>query len=238
MTRAAALVAALSVAACADAPGVVVFAAASAVDVAEEAAARASTDAEPAVVSAGASSTLARQIAAGAPADVFVSADGAWIDWLESEGVDVRDRAVLASGRLVVVAREGEPATTLGEALGGAGRIALGDPGHVPAGVYARDALRRAGLWEVVRDRVVPQADARAALAAVETGAADVAVVYASDARASRRVRVVFQVDADVAPPVRYEAALVGSGTGRRVFDALRGADLWERRGFEPARDP
>ena len=188
------------------------------------------------MVSPAASSTLARQIAAGAPADVFVSADGAWIDWLAEQGVDVRDRTALARGRLVVVGAAGRPpAAALREALGGAGRIALGDPEHVPAGVYARDALRRAGLWADVRDRVVPQADVRAALAAVETGAAEVAVVYASDARASRRVSTLFEI-AD-RPGVRYEAVLVRSEAGRPVLDALADGRLWAARGFEPAGD-
>ena len=235
MIRAAVAAAALVVAGCADAPGVVVFAAASAADVAEDAAARAEAEGEPVAVSVGATSTLARQIAAGAPADVLVAADGAWIDWLVGEGVDVRERAVVARGRLVVVARDRAPAAALAEALGGAGRIALGDPAHVPAGVYARDALGRAGLWEAVRSRVVPQPDARAALAAVETGAAGVAVVYASDARVSDRVRVVFTVDARAAPPVLYEVALVGPGAGRAAFDALGDSGLWARHGFEPA---
>ena len=242
MIRAAAVLALL--AGCADDPAVVVFAAASAADVAQDAADRAGTDAAPVVVSAGATSTLARQIAAGAPADVFLAADGRWIDWLEGRGVDVRDRTALARGRLVVVGRPARaPAATLQDALagpqtGGAGRIALGDPEHVPAGVYARDALRRAGLWEAVRGRVVPQADARAALAAVEAGAAEVAVVYASDARVSDRIAVLYEIDAAAAPPVVYEAALVGGGAGRAVLEALGDGRLWAARGFEPASGP
>ena len=237
MIRALALVALL--AGCADrAPGVVVFAAASAADVAQDAADRATTAETPVVVSAAASSTLARQIAAGAPADVFVSADGAWIDWLVDEGVDVRARTALARGRLVVVGPAGgRAAATLREALGGAGRIALGDPEHVPAGVYARDALRRAGLWASVQGRVVPQADARAALAAVETGAAEVAVVYASDALASRRVSTRFAIDPAGSRGIEYEAVLVRSEAGRPVLDALADGDLWAARGFEPAAD-
>ena len=240
MIRAAVLAAAL--AGCVGDPGTVVFAAASATDVAQDAADRVRTDDAPVVVSPGATSTLARQIAAGAPADVFVAADGRWIDWLEEQGAAVHDRTTLARGRLVVVGRPARaPAATLAEALGGArtggaGRIALGDPAHVPAGVYARDALRRAGLWASVRDRVVPLADVRAALVAVETGAAEVAVVYASDARASGRVAVLYEVDALSAPPVAYEAVLVGGGAGRAVLDALRDPGLWAARGFEPVR--
>ena len=221
-----------------DAP-VVVFAAASTADLAQAVADRSGHSV---VVSAAATSTLARQIAAGAPADVFVAADGRWLDWLEAEGVGVGARTAVARGRLVVVGAPGRPrATTLAGALAGtpghpAQRIALGDPEHVPSGVYARAALERAALWGTVRDRVIPQADARAALAAVETGAADLAVVYASDARASGHARVVYEIDA--APPVVYEAAVVGGGVGGEpafaVLDSLRKAGLWRAHGFEP----
>lgn len=209
--------------------GAVVFAAASTGDVVRDVVA---TSEPGAAVSVAASSTLARQIRHGAPADVFVTADPAWADWLESEGVAVLDRADLAGGRLVWVESERTPRrTSLAEAVAASGRLALGDPAHVPAGAYARDALTEAGLWEAVADRVVPQADVRAALAAVESGAADAAVVYASDARLSSRVTVTAEVPAP--RPIRFEAVLL-TPRGRAVFEALRTeAGAWTARGFE-----
>ena len=217
MTRAA--VAALAVlAACADAPGPVVFAAASTADVVR-------TAAPDAVVSVAASSVLARQIAAGAPAAVFVTADPAWADWL-ADRAEVVERRPVASGRLVVVGPPSAPdAQTLAGAL--AGRVAVADPAHVPAGRYARRAVPDA-LWRSV-DLVVT-GDVRAALAAVETGAADRAVVYASDAAATDRARIVWAVPDTVA--VRFEAVLLDPGA-RGVFDRIVGAG-WEAAGFGP----
>lgn len=209
--------------------GAVVFAAASTGDVVLDLAA---TSEGGVAVSLAASSTLARQIHRGAPADVFVTADPEWADWLESEGVAILDRAVLAEGRLVwVEPGAGARRASLAEAVAAAGRVALGDPAHVPAGAYARDALTEVGLWESVAARVIPQADVRAALAAVETGAADAAVVYASDARLSSRVVVTAEVPAT--RPIRFEAVLL-TPRGRVVFEALRTeAGAWTARGFE-----
>lgn len=223
-----ALLLALAVAgsACGGAEGdVLVFAAASAGDVVRDLAPEAMA------LSVAASSTLARQIRQGAPADVFVSADARWADWLEAEGVEVIDRKTVARGRLVWVEPAGTPSRpTVAEAVGAAERVALGDPGHVPAGAYARDALTDLDLWESVEARVIPQADVRAALVAVETGAADAAVVYASDARVSDRV--VVTADLPAARPVAYVALLL-SPRGRAVFGALSPeADAWAERGF------
>ncbi len=218
---------------CADDPAVLVLSAASTGDVAS-ATARDETEAgRVTTTSVAASSVLARQIAQGAPADVFVSADPAWVDWLASEDVAVLDRRPVATGRLVVVGPLRAQPGRLGDVLAHADRVALADPEHVPAGRYARQALRRAGLWTEVEPRVVRVGDVRAALAAVETGVADRAVVYASDAAASRRARVL----ADV-PHARvvFEAALL-SARGRPAFDRLTRAsgDRWARAGFGPA---
>lgn len=215
---------------------VVVFAAASTIDVAEQVAARVEAErGGRVVVSAAASSTLARQIAEGAPADVFLSADPTWVDWLAERGVG-GDRAVLASGRLVWVEPAGTPPRgSLTEAVAAAQRAAMGDPTHVPVGTYGREALTEAGLWDAVQSRVVPQADARAALAAVETGAADAALVFASDALASRRVTVTVAVP--YSGRVRYEG-LALTEAGRAVLAALgdeAGRAAWRQHGFEAA---
>lgn len=208
---------ALALAACAEPPpGPVIFAAASTADVVRGAA-------PGATVSVAASSVLARQIAAGAPADVIVSADADWIDWL-AERVLVLERRVVAGGRLVVVGPPDAPtAGSLADAV--AGRIAIADDTHVPAGRYARLGIP-AALWDRL-DRIVT-GDVRAALAAVETGAADRAVVYASDAAATSRVRVVWTFPDSVA--VHFEAALLRE-SARATFDRIAEAD-WAGAGF------
>ena len=217
---------------CGDAPDVVVFAAASTTDVVEAVARQVEAETGRSVaVSVGASSVLARQIARGAPADVYVTADSAWVGWLAARGVAVRQRRVVAGGRLVVVGPAGSRVADLRSAL--AGRVALADPAHVPAGQYARRALEARGLWDDVAPRVVAAGDVRGALAAVQTGAADRAVVYATDAAKAGGVAVVWRLPPS--PAVRFEVAqITESGSG--VFAALARPDGWTAAGFEPVR--
>jgi molybdate transport system substrate-binding protein len=122
--------------------------------------------------------------------------------------------------------------------------VALGDPQAVPAGIYARQWLEKRGLWERVRDRVVPTLDVRAALAAVESGNADAGIVYRTDAAISRRVRVVLEVPVEEAPRIVYPVALLAASHGaaaRAFYEHLRSPAaraVFERLGFEflPAR--
>ncbi|HJW14561.1 MAG TPA: molybdate ABC transporter substrate-binding protein [Thermoanaerobaculia bacterium] len=170
----------------------------------------------------GASSDLARQIAAGAPADVFFSADTAKMDTLEKAGLVRReDRREFLSNRLVVVvARDSARKVNGPRDLRQFGRIALADPAAVPAGIYAKKWLESAGVWREVEDRVVPTLDVRAALAAVESGTVEAAVVYKTDAQISRKVRPIFQTDTD--PPILYSAGVVGrAGPAAREFLAF-----------------
>ena len=226
---------------------VVVFAAASLADALREIAAgfEARTG-HRVVLSLGGSNDLARQIRAGAPARVFVSASAERMDEVQGAGlVRAADRVDLLSNRLVVVvpaAARAAPATA--EELAGVGTLALGDPEAVPAGIYARQWLERRGLWERLRGRVVPTLDVRAALAAVESGNADAGIVYRTDAAISRRVRVALEVPADEAPRIVYPAALLGDAPGpaaRAFYEHLRSPAarlVFERLGFEclPAR--
>ena len=140
------------------------------------------------VLSFAGSGDLARQLLAGAPAAVFVSADAASVDQLQRAGrVAAGDRCDLLGNRLVVVRPAGS-SLRIGSAadLAAARRIALADPEFVPAGRYARQWLESVGAWPQLRDRIVPALDVRAALAAAETRAVDAAIVYATDARLSR----------------------------------------------------
>jgi molybdate transport system substrate-binding protein len=161
------------------------------------------------VFSFGASSDLARQIRAGAPADVFFSADLAQMQALEAAGlVRKADQVAVLSNVLVAVvpvsspARIGAPADLLSVR-----RLALADPEAVPAGVYAREWLASIGLWEKLRERVVPTLNVRAALAAVESEGADAGIVYRTDALLSKRVRVAFETPRDAGPAIVYPLA-------------------------------
>ena len=205
-----------------EAPSVTVFAAASLADVLRALGERWAR-AEPPLalrLSLAASSTLARQIEQGAPADLFISADEAWMDRLQQRGrIDPASRRVLATNRLVVV-RQGAPTTAPApqsvEALraallaGGPGaRVATGDPSHVPVGLYARAALERLGLWAAVEPRLVRADNVRSALAFVERGEAAAGIVYATDARIAHGITVAAEFPAASHPPIRYPVAIV-----------------------------
>ncbi|APW73388.1 MULTISPECIES: molybdate ABC transporter substrate-binding protein [Sphingopyxis] len=191
------------------------------------------------------SSALARQIIAGAPADLFLSADEPWMDAVAKAGLLrpgtrttlLGNRLVLvgpASGRLRLTPAPGFP---LARALGG-GRLALADPDAVPAGKYAKAALTALGVWRGVAGRLAPAENVRAAMALVEHGAAPLGIVYATDARASKRVRVVGVFPASSHPPIRYPVALLKASRhpdamGFRNFLASReGRAIFARYGF------
>jgi len=144
----------------------------------------------------GASSDLARQIQAGAPADVFFSADAAKMDALEKAGlVRKEDRREFLSNILVVVVPIGSKQTIAGlKDLVGLRPLALADPAAVPAGIYAKKWLEILGLWRQIEPHVIPMLDVRAALAAVESEASPAAIVYRTDAAISKRVRVAYEV--------------------------------------------
>jgi len=158
-----------------------------------------------------ASNLLARQILAAHKADLFLSADQDWMDRVQDAGlVESATRRTLLSNRLVVVAPAGsglaihEPVDLAGPDVR---RLSLAQPDAVPAGKYASAWLRSVGVWSRLESRVVPALDVRAALAAVETGAADAGIVYASDAATAHDVEVVYQVPPAVGPRIAYPAA-------------------------------
>lgn len=194
------------------------------------------------VISFAASSALARQVAAGAPADLFVSADEEWMDELGRRGLLVPGtRMDLLGNRLVLVAPLGTPLARPYDEFRalGTGRVAIADPDSVPAGRYARAALAKMGLWDAVRPRAVRSENVRAALALVERGAAPRGIVYATDARASRRVKVVATFPADSHPPIRYPVARLKASTSpdaegfRRFLLSREGKAIFARFGFQ-----
>jgi molybdate transport system substrate-binding protein len=166
----------------------------------------------------GASNVLARQIVNGAPVDVFISADEAQMDVVERAGlIDPASRSELVTNRLAVLVRK-EIAAPVREARGLAHpeirRIAIGNPDAVPAGVYARQWLTDAGVWSTIEEKIVPVGSVRAALAAVESGSVDAAIVYRSDTLQVRSASVAFVVTSG-APRISYPAAIVKRTTRR-----------------------
>jgi len=176
-----------------------------------------------------ASSVLAKQIEAGAPADAFFSADLAWVDYLDERGLLKRgSRRDLLGNSLVLIAPADSPlrlSITPGfdlTAALGEGRLATADPDSVPAGKYARAALTKLGVWQSVSDRLVRGENVRAALAYVARGEAPLGIVYQTDAQAEKRVRVVGVFPEDSHSPITYALAL----TVRARPEAARFADF------------
>ena len=193
------------------------------------------------VVAAGATSLMARQIEQGAPADVFFSANLAWMEHLGRQG-RIAYPVHRPMGNTLVVAGPLENTTMVSlEALRGVERIAIADPDHVPAGIYAREGLECALLWDSLEERMIPMLDVRAALLSVSMGAADVAIVYASDVRVAPSLRVLFIWPDDCAPDILYTFARLKDAPNRAgaelllafATDTLR-AHLWNRFGFAP----
>lgn len=199
------------------------------------------------VLSFAASSALARQVAAGAPADLFMSADSEWMDDLDRRGLLSRgSRTNLLGNRLVLVAPAASkarvalrPGVDLTAALAG-GRLAMADPDAVPAGRYGKAALIRLGAWNGVAPMVVRAENVRAALALVERSAAPLGIVYATDAKASARVRIVGTFPAASHPPIVYPIARLKASRNvegerfRRFLVSPAGRAVFVRYGFFP----
>ena len=188
----------------------------------------------------GGSSELARQLDAGATADVFLSADVEKMDALARSGkLNPSSRRDLLGNVLVVVVPESSTLAIARPAdLARLARIATGDPDTVPIGIYARKWLETAGVWDSVKPRIVSTLDVRGALAAVETETVDAAIVYRTDALVSSKVRVVFDVPRADGPRIVYPIALLAAARepGASAFLAevtSEGARaVFERRGF------
>ena len=194
-----------------------------------------------------ASNLLVRQIIAGAPADLFASADESQMDSLETKGLIAEEsRISLLSNTLVIVIGAESRLRIRSEAdlaRPEVQSIALADPQSVPAGIYAKKHLERLGLWKKVRDRVIPTENVRAALAAVEAGNADAAIVYMTDAAISKRVLIAHEVPVPEGPAISYPfAILIAAGdpsAARHFLDYLASGsarEVFNRHGFLPAR--
>lgn len=194
-------------------------------------------------ISYAASSALARQLEAGAPAQLFISADRGWMDHVESRGLLAGPSTPLLTNELVLVAPNGlGPALrithgfALASALGG-GRLAVADPRAVPAGRYARSALQALGVWTQVEDRLAPAANVRAALALVARGEAPLGIVYRTDALAEPAVRIVDTFPATSHSPIVYALGVLrGAPRVARDLAAFLASPaarrIWQRHGF------
>ncbi|RST31461.1 molybdate ABC transporter substrate-binding protein [Sphingomonas ginkgonis] len=197
------------------------------------------------VISFAGSSALARQIDSGAPADLFISADEDWMNDVQSKGfVRAGTRSNFLANTLVLVApassrvrvtiRRGLP---LAQALGN-GRLAMADPDAVPAGKYGKAALTSLGVWPALAGKVAKAENVRAALALVERGEAPFGIVYATDAKASGKVRVVGVFPAASHPPIVYPMAILKNASSpaaepfRRFLLSGTGKAFFARRGF------
>ena len=196
--------------------------------------------------SLAASSTLAKQIEAGAPADVYFSADLQWMDYLQQRGLlQAGSRHDVVGNSLVLIAPSSSslrvsvgPRFDLSRLLGG-GRLAVADPDSVPAGIYARAALEKLGVWSSVAPTLVRAENVRAALEYVARGDAPLGIVYRTDALVEKRVRIVGVFPADSHPPIVYPVALTrrSSGEAARYLAFITSADarpIFRKWGFEP----
>ncbi len=194
-------------------------------------------------VNTASSSTLARQIAAGAEVNVYFTANPRWSVFLEDEGIihaGDGTRNILCSNALVVIAPSGSSGDY---PLTDAELLAIGDPEHVPAGVYAAESLKNLGLYSALESRIVPCPDVRAALRAVETGEADRGIVYATDASGSD-VKVLSVLPQDSYKEIIYEAVLLNGVNPHPDAEGFLemalgdpGRDILASYGFVPAEE-
>ncbi len=191
------------------------------------------------------SSTLAKQIEQGAPASIFISADEDWMNYLaEKKLISLDSRCDLLGNSLVIIAPASDKIVKIDDvksqimAALGAGRLATGDPDHVPVGKYAKAAMTKLGIWRDIEPRLARTGDVRGALALVERGETPLGVVYSTDAAISKKVKIVGVFPPESYPPVVYPAALIlanVSPDAKKIFEFLKGAEaktIFEKYGF------
>lgn len=198
------------------------------------------------VISFAGSSALARQIGAGAPADLFISADESWMDDVARKGLlRPRTRTSFLTNSLVLIAPARSsariaigPRFPLARALGPRGRLAMADPDSVPAGKYGKAALTSLGVWPAVRTRIARAENVRAALRLVARDEAPLGIVYATDALAERGVKTVGRFPANSHPRITYPMALLRTSSHtdaegfRRFLISREGRAIFARHGF------
>ena len=221
---------------CGDGP-LIVFAAASMTDAVGEFADAFTSNTGCAVsVSVASSSTLARQVAEGAPAGVYISANRDWVKWLgENAPERLAGNPVVIAHNGLVVASISTGATDIADLL--SSRFAMGDPTNVPAGIYAKAALETLGIWDAVSANAAFAENVRVALAMAARGEVGAAIVYSTDARMEPDLAIAYRFDPASHPEIAYEAVLLSGGgeVGQTFLDRLiapQGQAILARFGF------
>ena len=170
-----------------------------------------------------ASAPLANQIVNGADADIFISADTKWADYLAEKHLVAQRRDALGNRLVIIVPNDSKLDIKKPEDLivKSVEHIAIGEPDSVPAGKYAKQALVKLELWEKLKDKFVPAQDVRQALTFVETGAAEAGIVYATDAAISKKVKVALEIPENLTGPIRYPIVLLTQGKGKPEAELL-----------------
>ncbi|BES69410.1 molybdate ABC transporter substrate-binding protein [Marinobacter nanhaiticus D15-8W] len=194
------------------------------------------------------SSTLARQIANGAPAHIYLSANEKWMNWLGEQGIKLSARTDLFHNRLALVAPTsaetdrfvpggGQPLASL---LAPGERLSVGDPAHVPAGIYAKQALENLGEWDSLESRLARGDNVRAALALVERGETPLGIVYQTDALASKKVKRLGLFPQESHTPITYPVAIATPEATEAVIafrnwlETETAQSIFQRFGFTP----
>ncbi|OBT07972.1 molybdate ABC transporter substrate-binding protein [Vibrio sp. UCD-FRSSP16_10] len=163
----------------------------------------------------GSSSSIARQIARGAPVDIFISANNQWMSYLEKQKLGIASPDIIASNQLVVITAKKQPHqfeltnSVDWQDMMGNGRVALGETSTVPVGIYAKQALSSLGIWPLISKHIAPMKNTRAVLAMVEREQVPIGIVYATDARLSSKVSIVASIPSHYYDPILYPMILL-----------------------------
>ncbi len=202
------------------------------------------------ILNVASSGALARQITHGAGADIFLSANRQWAEHLQ-QNIQIRQKPVkLAGNRLVLIAsseRQSDSSSSLDKTLqliiAQGQKVAIGDPGHVPLGIYTKEALTALGLYEELKTHLIIAKDARSALRLVEWGEAPYGIVYDTDARSSQKIRELTMIPSDLHDPIEYDGLLINDRNvmAKRFLDFLASAkakNIWKSMGFDFPHEP
>ena len=195
------------------------------------------------------SGTLAKQISNSAPADIFISANQKWMNWLvENSQVETDTVKPILANRLALIAPSGSALSPMEltnakavELIGNAKRVAIGDPAHVPAGKYAQKTLESLGIWDKIQSKAARLQNVRIALAMVEKNAVPLGMVYSSDAAQSAKVKVIGLFDENLHGAIRYPYAIVKDKKTKAVIDFYNylktdeASDIFRKYGFMTA---
>ena len=197
---------------------------------------------EKVVFNFGASSLLARQIQEGAPGDIFFSADEAKMDALQKTGLIRKETRISFLSNTLVIVIPGDSTFLFSSArdlVNIKGRIAIAEPQTVPAGIYAKEYLKKIGIWDKINDRLIPTDNVRAALAVVESGNVDAGIVYRTDAVISKLVKIGYEIPRMEGPKISYPIAVLTNAkdfsSTKKFYDFLMGAkalDIYRKHQF------